>query len=490
MVSPSWESFEKVNPNQQNQQMINSEEKEFDEELSGQLKDEKKPEGEKPQWGNFQSPSTYQGEPNPIEEEGILGYTIRNISANASRLGEQYFGRAGNLEKFGKNLLTNIPKSGGLIGWALSELLGPEKWETLVKGPEEQQQLLPTSENLKEISEKLTGGYTKPKTKGEEKFQGFTEDVWSTLTGRTFRQPTVRNIGINNILIPAAANITKKIVEDTGFGTDKANLAKLAIWLPLSLAANISAPAFAANLMNQGRNGFNANLTANVPRYQGSITQAGRNFLHGDPRSELAQQQLVGIERDIQQGKTTMRDLMNRYDAINAAKRNRGLFDLNREDRNAAIRNINQVRDVVRNEIETLGQANPQALQSWQNGVNAFSTIHRSNAISNWIESVASGPYAKMLSGPAASIFGISAISAYKGPLVGISTAATSAAAYKTGKTIYRMWNDENLARYYWQSLEAATEQNLPTFINNYNKLNKKLEKLDSVEKKASAKKY
>ena len=52
------------------------------------------------------------------------------------------------------------------------------------------------------------------------------------------------------------------------------------------------------------------------------------------------------------------------------------------------------------------------------------------------------------------------------------------------------MWNDENLARYYWQSLEAATEQNLPTFINNYNKLNKKLEKLDSVEKKASAKKY
>lgn len=473
MVAPSWGSFQKPSQGNPPSQPI----QEFKEELPGELVDESKQEPEQPKWGDFQSPMTYQGEPDPTADEDILGYTVRNIASNASRVGEQFLGRYGNIEKMGKDILSNAPKVGGILGWALSEILGPERWERMVKGDPGRQQILPTSDQLKEFSQKSTQGYTEPKTEGEKKFQGFTEDVGTTISGRSIRNPTARNVGLNNILIPAAANVTKEIVDDLGFGKDKANMAKMAVWLPLSLAANVNASNYAANLMNRGRNGFNRNLSINVPRYQNSMNQVSRNMLQGDPRSQLAQQQLAGINNDMANGQTSMRDLMNRYDAINAAKRDRGLFALDPVNRRAAIRNINQVRDAVRQEIETLGQSNPQALQSWQNGVQAFSTIHRSQAIRNVIEKWANGPYAKVLQGPAAALFGVGTYGGVKAPLIAGPASAAIPATYKTGQTIYRMWNDPRLSDYYWRAISAAQAENAPVFINNYNKLNKEMKK-------------
>ncbi len=308
------------------------------------------------------------------------------------------------------------------------------------------------------------------------------------LIGRSAQQQAT-NLAVNKLLIPAAANVTKNIVEDLGFGKDNANLAKMAVWLPLSLASNINAGRYASNLMNEGRNGFNNNQTANIPLYQNDLNRVSRNMLHGDPRSALAQQQLNGITNDINNGQTSMRDLMTRYDAINAAKRDRGLFALNPGDRRAAIRNINQVRDVVRDQIRNIGASNPQALQQWENGVQAWATIHRSNALTNWVENLAKGPYSKILSGPAAALFGIGSYGASKVPLVTGSASASLPLAYKTGQTIYRMWNDPRLAGYYWNSINAAMEENTPTFINNYLKLNKELEKSESTQPKSKSKK-
>lgn len=477
MVNPSfdWESLSGADSQKKNQEFSDYQKIENIEDQSPQ-----KNEPVEFQWGNLQSPETYQGEPDLTADEGYLEYFSRQFVKGASRLGEQALGRFGNMEKFAKDILVSSPKTAGPIGWALSELLGPEKWETMVKGPKGKEQLLPTSQQFKQTSQELTGGYTKAKTPGEEKFDEFVEDVGSTASGRI---GTPFQMTANHLLIPAAANVAKQIVKETGFGEDKANLVKGVVWLPLFLATNINAPQYAANLMNQGRNGYGPNLRINVPVYQHNVNQVSRKMLHGDPRSQLAQQQLTGINDDLARGQTSMQDLMTRYDAINAAKRDRGLFALNPGDRRAAIRNINEVRDVVRDEIEALGQVNPQALESWQNGINAFATIHKSTAIRNWVEGVAKGPYAKLLTGPAAALFGVGGIGAFKAPIIAGPLTASTAAAYKSGQTIYRMWNDENLRNYYWEALRAATDENLPAFINNYNKLNKNLEKSESADK-------
>jgi hypothetical protein len=480
MVTPSWDRFQKVNKSSQ----------ELPTKESFISNDETKPEKEKPQWGNFQTPSTYQGKIDPTAEESTIGYFARNLAANASRVGEQIAGRYGNVEKFAKQALTKFPEiSGGIVGWALSELVGKDKWERMVKGPKGQEQMLPTSEQLKEGSQAITGGYTKPKTEGEKRFQEKTEDIASTITGRTIQNPTFRNIALNNFLTPVAAGVTKDIVKDLGFGEDKANLAKMAVWLPLSLASNANANQYASDLMNRGRQGFNPNLQVNTPRYQAQVDRVARNMLQGDPGSALAQQQIAGIRNDLANGQTSIRDLLTRYDALNRAKRDRGLFALNPGDRRAAIRNINEVRDVVRGEIQHLGANNPQALRDWENGVQAWATIHRSNAITNWVESLANGRYAKLLSGPAAGLFGIGSFASVKAPIIAGPAAVASAGAYKSGQTLYRMWNDPNLNQYYWNAIGAAQRENIPAFLSNYEKLNKKLEESPSSNPKSKSKK-
>lgn len=492
MVAPSWGTFQK--PGQQ----IAEQESEFQEELPGELVDQEKPEGEKPQWGNFQSPETYQGEPDPTADEGIFDYVVRNAAANTSRVVEQIAGRYGNVEKFAKDTLSNIPETGGLVSWAISQLVGPERWEKIVRGNEGQQQLLPTSQQIKGASEKLTGGYTKPKTEGEAKFQEFTEDVGVMVSGR--RAPNItgmtrgqraRQQAFNKVLIPAAANVTKEIVDDLGFGKDKANMAKMAVWLPLSLASNVNAAQYSSHLMNEGRNGIPQTLNCNVPRLQQRLQQVANDphLLHADPRSALARQELAAIQNDLANGQTSVRSLMTSYDGINAAKRNRGLFELNRNDQAFARRAIDRVRDAVRDEIMSAGAGHPEALNNWRSGIQAWSVVHRSRAITNWIDNVARGPYAKILTGPTAGLFGVSSYAGFKAPLVALPTAALTPAAYKTGQTLYRVWNDPNLANYYWNAIGAAANENLPTFLNNYNKMNKILEKSDSTKKKSKSKK-
>jgi len=457
-------------------------EDEQQEEIPGEIKDEIKPEGKKPQWGNFQSPSTYQGKPDPTADEDMFQYLLRGSARVASRLFEQGTGSVGNLEKLSKNILSEVPLSTPIIGWAISELVGDDRWRQIIKGRPGEEQMYPTSQQIKDISQKLTKGYTSPKTKGEERFDEFVEDVGSTLI-TAGRGGTRTQQAINHLLIPAAANVTKNIVEDLGFGKDKAAMAKTAVWLPMMLWNNVNGPQYASQLMNNGRNGFNQNLTVNVPQYQNQVRQAQRNMLQGDPRSSLAQQQLAGIQNDLANGQTSMRDLMTRYDAINAAKRDRGLFELSRGDRNAAIRNINEVRDVVRDQITNLGQTNPQALRDWQNGVQAWATIHRSNAITNYVQELASGRYAKILTGPAAALFGIGSYGASSSPLIAGPAALIAAGGYKTSQVLYRMYNDPSLRNYYWRAIAAATAENTPAFIEQYEKLNRELEKKNSKKK-------
>ena len=484
MVAPSWGSFKK--PNDNISKLERREDVELQKEIPGAVVDQEKPEGEKPQWGNFKSPTTYQGEPDPTADEDMFGYIARNAAQLGSRIGEQVLGARGNIEKFARDTLANVPESGGVIGWGISKLIGEDNWKKLIKGNKDQQ-VFPTSQKLREVSEKVTGGYTKPKTKGEEKLSEFVEDVGSTLRGARAGQ-TARQLTTNHLLIPAAANVTKNVVKDLGFGDDKANLAKMAVWLPLSLANNINASRYASDLMNEGRNAFNPNLRTNGNHYQNQLNRVSNRMLRGDPRSQLAQQQIAGIEDDIANGRLSMRDLMTRYDALNAAKRDRGLFELGRSDRGAAIRNINEVRDVVRDQIRNLGVANPRGLQAWENGVQAWATIHRSNAITNWVQNTAKGPYAKFLSGPAAALFGVGSFSAYKAPIIAGPASAAIPAAYKTGQTLYRMWNDPRLANYYWNAIGDVARDDLPAFLNNYHKLNKGLEKSEPSKPNSKSK--
>jgi hypothetical protein len=491
MVSPSWDMFESP--------MLANKKKPMEEEpQSEEMKMEQEPLPEQEgSWGNFQSPETYQGEPDPTEDESSLDWLTRNIAANASRAGESYFGRYGDVEKITRNVLKAAPNFlkkhpmlGGisLLGRAIHDLVGQEKWEQIVG-----EQHLPTTEDLKKGMTEATGEYLEPKTKREKRVQELSSDIGSVLPGPGFGKlpPNATRFLVNNLGIPAAANAVKNVVEDLGFGEDKANMAKGATWISLFLSRNINGAKYASNLMNEGRNGIPNTVQVDVPRLQSRLQQVSNNpmLLHADPRSALAREQVANIQRDLANGQTSVRALMTSYDGLNAAKRNRGLFELNRSDRNFAKRAIDEVRNAIRDEIMEAGKAHPDALKSWRSGIQAWATIHKSRAITNTVEDWAKGPYAKILTGPLAGIFGVGTYAGLKKPLLAIPAAGALPAAYKGAQTLYRIWQDPNLAHYYWQALGNAARENAPEFIKNYLKLEKGLEKdkSKSVKKKAKS---
>src|SRR5690606_29274925 len=288
---------------------------------------------------------------------------------------------------------------------------------------------------------------------------------------------TPRQAVFNHVITPISSNVAKDIVENVGFDSNKGNLAKGATWLAMSLMGNVNAPRYASELTNQGRQGIPNTAQFDVARLQNRIANLRNSpqLMNSDPRSALARQQLDALERDLANGQTSVRSLMTAYDGINAAKRNRDLFSLTRSDQNYARRTINLVRDAVRDEIMTSSQAYPDAINSWRNGIQAWATIHQSNAISNFVERVAKGPYAKVISGPALGLFGIGSYGASKAPMFSIPGTVAIPAAYKGLQVGYRVLNDPTLSNYYWNAIRAAQQENIPVFLSNYEKLNKKL---------------
>lgn len=488
MVAPSWESFKGPDQDQQLQQPEQHIIDEYEEEVPGEIEDAKAPEGEKPDWGNFQSPTTYQGEIDPQEEESTFGYVTRNIAANASRVVEQALGVAGNFERMGSDLLSNYPKMFGILPWAMSEFLGKEEWEKRLSS-----QILPTSSDFQKLSEEITGGFTKPKNKGEKRFQDYTSDIAATFLTR--RLPSLRGLAVNNIGIPIAANAVKDALDQNGVGESKQDVAKLGTWLVLSLAANINAPKYASGLMNRGRNGIPEQVNIDVPRFQQNLQNVANShqLLHADPRTALARQEISAIQRDLANGQVSTRSLMTTYDGVNAAKRDAGLFGMGATDKRFATAAIDRVRDVVREEILTSGAAHPEALRNWQSGVQAWSTIHRSQFIRNWVESSVKSKYAKLFTGPATGLFGLGAVVGAQNPIAtGVAGGIASGVGtgiYKTGQTLYRVFNDPTLAGYYGRAISAASEKNLPVFLSNYQKLNKGLEKSEPSKVNSKGKK-
>ena len=235
------------------------------------VKEEKKQESKS--WGEFLTPSSYEKEPE--NDESLFSEITRNVVSNAARLGERFLGRYGDIQKSLKETVQKNPLTSGILGKALHDLMGEEKWEQLVNPKKGAKPLnFPTSEELQKTTEGLTGEYTKPKNKKEQALQEFSGDVGSTITGKA---ASFKNIAMNNLGIPAASNAVKQTISHLGFGEDKATYSKLGAWTALSLLGNVNARGFASNLMNQGRKGYGQGINAEIPRYQKNLNNSSCN---------------------------------------------------------------------------------------------------------------------------------------------------------------------------------------------------------------------
>jgi len=188
----------------------------------------------------------------PFEGENDLEREIeRHTARGTSRVLETALGLPGDLYSFGKYLFGADPETS-----------------------------LPTSQSLKEFSEKATLGYTKPKNEAEEKSDEVLQDISSFMMPGSGKYNMVRNIGI-----PVVANLVKEGVKYVG-GEKSADAAKIGTMITLDLM-NLKqggAKKFASNLFKESEKLVPKGAKTTSPKLQTSLINLKKILESGGTR--------------------------------------------------------------------------------------------------------------------------------------------------------------------------------------------------------------
>lgn len=323
-----------------------------------------------------------------------------------------------------------------------------------------------TSPELKEISEKVSGGYTEPKTPSEEKIGSIVGDITSSLLGGN---KSIKN----NLLVPLGANLFESGLEQTGFDKSAQTYGKNASWFLMGLAANANANKFASELQTQARDNIIPNTPTNINKLGHELRPLNRKFIAGDVRSTSAKGHINNIVTDLRQGKNNVHDLLERIDAVNAEIDMKGGFDYSLKTpakvRKAEIRNLNKVKGAIYSTIEESLMNQPGAFKKFMEAQQATGAIGASNkfmdfALKHWGKSASIG-LGSLLGG------------LYFDPVYTGIASVGLLGLHKVGQIAIRMYKSPILKKYYINSVKAAAENNVPVFIQNMTALDRHLKK-------------
>lgn len=420
-----------------------------------------------------------------LRDESMAGYALRNAAGMASSAASGALGVPGEI----------VGAVRGVFDWLMDPIfegfVGKEKMNDL-REVRDQGLKLPTSSDIKGAVDTATGGYTAPKTKSEGRAQTLASDLGSVaaspgraLVGKALGKAAGKTMlgraaakSASVAFAPTVGNAAQIISEEIlGFSPEKSELVKAAVWMGADMAKLVSGKTHAASLCSDGRKGFTKFDRANPSRYMKGLDEATKGMLLNDPRSSHAMSQINGIRNDYKLGNLTVNDLMTRYDAINAAKRDAGMFTLGQSDRKFATMQLDKVLDVVRKEIHEAGKSNPNALESWQKGMQAFAVIHQGEAAARFAERAISGHAGRINQGVAGLFLGGLGKAAHAHPAGAAVSAVALPAVYKTAQILHRVATNESLRKYYWESMKALVAQDSPSFLKNFNKLQEGYEK-------------
>lgn len=338
----------------------------------------------------------------------------------------------------------------------------------------------PSSPELREASEKATGGYTKPRNEEEE----FTRNLFGDITASLLPGGPNRSI-TNNLLIPTGANIIKKGVEKFTGDDRKATIAQTGAYFLLGLMGNANANRFAGEMRQRAIQEY-GNTTVNPGQLSRRVNTAGQRFLSGTKGTNAARAHVQGIMNDMNNGRTRASQLIERVSEINDDIANGGGFDapVTATRRNRSVAHLNEIKTAAQEALQQASQNNPNAWYTYQQSNNAWSAILQSNRVIDW----ASKHYGKIASAGLATMLGLGhAGQQYltaKGALGGAGVVAGGLAFHKAGQVLYRISQSPELRRYYADVVGATAANNIPQFAAAFSKLDHKL----AEEEKKTAK--
>lgn len=345
----------------------------------------------------------------------------------------------------------------------------------------QEQNILPTSKKLKELSEKLTGGYTAPKEElekfGDEVFQ----DIGSMLLPGSKQYNIIRNIGI-----PLVGNLVKEGINYSGAQEKSAAYTKMGTMIVLDLLSQRKAMGggvkkYASNLFNEAEKLVPEGAIADATNLEKTLVDLRKTLKMGGerPSTEKSLKKINEILSDVKDGKIGMQELMAYRPSINEIITEIGGYDfkLPAPVKQRASKNLQDVKKATIRTAEAWGKENsPEFLKLNRSANEAWAAIENSNKITKFIEKHA-GKYA----GPITkTLFGIAPVGGSVGAYLSPATApiaATTTAGYQTFKIFNRIKNSQTLKKYYNDILTGALKGNAGQVKANLQRLEKSLER-------------
>lgn len=341
------------------------------------------------------------------------------------------------------------------------------------------------SEKLREISESISGGYTKPQSEFEEKGGEIMQDI------ALFALPGAKTYSLaRNIGIPIVANLAKEGLKFISGDEKKASYAKMGTMIALDLISHKKglgggAKEFAGNLFREaeealpkGQSIKATGLENALNRLESTLTMGGER-----PSTKDALKKVSEIRSEIKNGKIDVKRLAAYRPSINELIDSFGGFELQlpKKIKAKAIKELNQVKGDVIKTLDDYGRNfNPKFGKLHTSANEAWAAYENSNKIANFLKKhVGKGlksNSAKILLGiPGA---GAAITSATMAPLA-TGTAALGAAGltgiYTGIKLLSRMKNSTTLRTHYNNILTGALKGNATQVIKNAKALDKEL---------------
>lgn len=389
-----------------------------------------------------------------VSDEQVQRDIERSQATNTSRIIESVAGLPGDLVNF----------VGGLFGY------DPD---------------LPGSKKLQEVSENLTGGYTKPKDEFEKNIGETMQDI------SLFALPGAKHYSIaRNIGIPIVANLAKEGIKYSGAGEGKQAVGKIGSMVLLDLLSHRkglgTAKEYASSLFKKADDAIPKGLSIKSTNLEKSLDSLEHSLKAGGERPSTGEalNKIKEIRNEIKNGKIDLKDLVAYRPAINEWIEQYKGFDLAVKPaiRQKIIHNLNQVKGEVIKAAEEYGSKyNPEYLNLSKSANEAWQAYSQSNKIANFIQKHASSKLqstgAKALLG-AALTGGTGLLGGAMGVSAGAAATLGTSLAYKMFKTILRS-KSPTLRNHYFKILEGAAKGNASQVIKNAKALDKELLDMD-----------
>ena len=325
---------------------------------------------------------------------------------------------------------------------------------------------LPTSSELREKSEKLSLGYTKPKTDAEEKGGEFIGDVASLIAG-PLGVSKLGTIG-RAIGIPLAGQIAREGTEKLSGSKKAGEYAKMGTMLLTDLwglrkgIGQGGAKEFGFKSLDNAEKAIPKGAIAKVPALEAGLVNLEHSLKSGvtGPHSDEALRVIKEIKGHIVKGEMEASKFPTIRKDINKIIENSQGFKIggpSKAIRRSSVKNLDKVKKEIIKAGEDWGKKNsPEFYKGWKEGNEALSVFYKSKQIGDVISK-----FTKINSLPVRIMLGMEAA---HHPLIAIaSTGAvkTAGAAIKGNIALaYRFMESPVLRKLYSSVLKEAAKGN------------------------------